>query len=195
MRLEKILLPLLCLFLLSGCGVFGNSDVEIAPYQLLEQEGQFEIRHYQRLTLVTTSMESSQERSGPFRKLFAYISGGNQQSQKIDMTAPVFMTQTESEIHTMSFVLPQNFSLEDAPSPKDRTVVLEELSDYQVAVIRFSGRLQPQNIQKHRVLLQEWINKKNLISTGTAKVAGYNPPYTIPALRRNEVLIPVKMSP
>ena len=176
----------------SGCSVFGESGVEIAPYTVLEKEESFELRHYDRLVLVTTSMEGLEGQNSPFSKLFDYISGNNSVEQKIAMTAPVFMDQRDMQSETMSFVLPASFSFADAPRPEDPSVRLEELRDYTVATITFSGFLRQNNIEEHKALLENWIAQKDYKVTGLAKAAGYNPPFTIPAMRRNEVLIPVE---
>lgn len=184
---------LICLTLITtGCSVFGESGVEIAPYKILQIEEPFELRHYGRLVLVTTSMSGMEDQNTSFAKLFNYISGTNENTQDIPMTAPVFMDQNNQNSETMSFVLPSNFSYTDAPKPKDPSVKLEEITDYTVAAITFNGFLRQDNIEKHKNLLKDWIEKKQLKVIGPAKAAGYNPPFTIPAFRRNEILIPVK---
>ena len=173
--------------------MFGKSGVEIAPYITLEKEKNIELRHYKRLVLVTTSMpEGIDSKKSPFYKLFDYISGKNEGTKEISMTAPVFMDQVDQLSESMSFVLPKHFTLETAPAPQDPTVKLEEIIDYTVATITFSGVLEQSNIEKHKALLEEWIVRKGFKKIGTAKAAGYNPPFTIPSMRRNEVLIPVK---
>lgn len=183
---------LISTIIISGCSVFGDSGVEIAPYTVIEKEDDFELRHYDRLVLVTTSMSGLDDQKSPFYKLFDYISGDNNQAQEIAMTAPVFMDQDSGSSETMSFVLPESFSYNDAPRPQDPSVKLEELRDYTVATITFNGRLVQQNIKEHQELLENWIKQKQYSVTGSAKAAGYNPPFTIPAFRRNEVLIPVE---
>lgn len=173
--------------------MFGKSDVEIAPYTVLEKEANLELRHYERLVLVTTAMPDGMDsQNSPFYKLFDYISGKNEGTKEIPMTAPVFMDQADSTTESMSFVLPENFTIETAPPPQDPAVKLEEIKDYTVAAITFSGLLKQKNIDKHKAILEEWITRKGFKKTGAVKAAGYNPPFTIPALRRNEVLIPVK---
>jgi len=181
-----------CVVALSGCSMFGHSDVEIAPYEVLEREDALELRHYQRLVLATTTMPSGMnEQREPFYKLFDYISGENESRKEISMTAPVFMDQADDATESMSFVLPENFSIETAPLPKDPGVKLEEIVNFTVAAITFSGLLNQENINTHRIILEEWIARKGFEPRGAPKAAGYNPPFTIPALRRNEVLIPV----
>ena len=202
------------LILLSGCSMFGKSSVEIAPYKVItsNSEQHIEIRHYDSLVLVSTPMGSDLDegRNAAFAKLFDYISGNNTDSSKIAMTAPVlmngkdetgvkiamtapvFMDDKTTKKSRMSFVLPASFSIQTAPIPNDDTVKLEELKDYKVAVITFNGRLNEDNIQKHKTILEQWITTEGIEITGPYKAAGYNPPLTIPELRRNEVLIPVK---
>lgn len=176
----------------AGCSVFGHSNVETAPYSLLEKDDAFEIRHYQRLVLVSTPMSGMSEQSSPFYRLFNYISGNNRDSQEIPMTAPVFMDQVNGDSETMAFVLPASFSKVDAPQPIDPAVTLEQLQDYTVASVRFSGLLSTENIRRHEAKLLAWIKERDLQVIGGSKAAGYNPPFTIPFLRRNEVLIPVE---
>ena len=183
---------------MGGCSVFGESNVEIAPYNVLQAEEKFELRTYPSLVLVSTAMMDGMDNTGDaFGKLFNYISGKNETQTKIAMTAPVFMDQTEeakeTKSETMSFVMPASFDVKTTPPPSDPAVKVEELTDYTVATIRFSGRLTQDNINKHRKKLENWIDAQGLEITGPAKAAGYNPPFTLPQLRRNEVLIPVKL--
>jgi hypothetical protein len=189
----RVLLLCTIMLTLSGCSVFGKSGVEQAPYTVLEKENDFELRHYDRLVLVTTAMPNGMDsQNSPFYKLFNYISGKNDGTKEIPMTAPVFMEQANQATESMSFVLPKNFTIETAPTPQDPDVKLEELTDYTVATITFTGLLRQENIEKHKTMLEEWITNKELKKIGAVKAAGYNPPFTIPAMRRNEILIQVQ---
>lgn len=190
--LTIISLTIATLFL-SGCSVFGKSDVEIAPYKVLQKQDSFELRHYESMVLVTTAMDDLDEDNSPFYKLFNYISGNNKIEQNIPMTAPVFMDQDDGKTETMSFVLPADMSMEEAPLPIDPAVTLEEVTNYTVATVTFNGRLNQDNINQQKQLLETWINDNQFEIIGSPKAAGYNPPFTIPALRRNEILIPVKV--
>lgn len=178
-------------FLTTGCSSAG-ADIEEADYRVLKADGRIEIRHYTDLLLVSTAMGNENHDVSAFRKLFRYISGDNSGEQKIAMTAPVFMDPKRSE--KMSFVLPRDYSMDTAPSPDNRTVELERWQDYTLAAIRFNGRLNQENIKEHQAKLEAWLKDKRIVIEGNAKMAGYDHPMTIPALRRNEVLIPVKFS-
>ena len=108
------------------------------------------------------------------------------------MTAPVFVDGPRDGDGTMSFVLPASFKYETAPRPTNPDVKLQKIENMNVAVITFSGRLSENNIQKKRAALSAWIDENGYEITGPYKTAGYNPPWTLPQARRNEVLIPVR---
>jgi hypothetical protein len=209
-NLMKALILLMSASFMSACSVFGNSGVEIAPYKVLEQDGEIEIRHYESLVLVTTDMPGGMEegQNEAFQRLFKYISGENEPKreiamtapvimqnqdagQKIEMTAPVFMSN-QGENQTMSFVLPAQYDFQTAPKPANSSVRLEEIKDYTVAAIRFSGFLNEKNIQNNLSLLKDWLEQSPYQEIGSYQAAGYNPPWTIPFLRRNEIAMPVE---
>ena len=177
---------------LAGCSVFGDSGVEIAPYKVLVSDGDREIRHYEELVLVSAPMDSDDNAdNSAFRVLFRYITGNNAGSKDIAMTAPVFMDRTSGD-RRMSFVLPSAYSLENAPAPSDPNVSLSRVTDRTYAVITFSGFLERGNIEEHREKLARWLAARpDYKASGSHLSAGYNPPWTLPMMRRNEVLIPV----
>ena len=180
-------------FVLSGCSVFGDVSVDITPYETVEKSDTFEVRKYERLVFVSTPMSEGLDSAyGPFRKLFDYISGNNKNTEKIAMTAPVFLDQLEQTTETMSFVLPAKFYLSTTPLPKDTAVKLSELRNSMFAVVSFSGFLNQSSILTHRAKLQNWIKERSFKIIGEPKAAGYNPPFTLPFLRRNEILIPIE---
>ncbi len=205
-----IILGILTSSLLSACSMFGNSGVDIAPYSVLEKDGTIEIRRYDSMVLATTHMPGGMDKGDnqAFQRLFDYISGSNvnvdkiamtapvlmqekQGGKEIEMTAPVFMNESTNR-ETMSFVLPANYTFESAPKPIDPTVRLEKIENFTVAAITFSGSLGSSNIQNNKDKLEKWINSSAYKQVAQYQVAGYNPPWTIPFLRRNEVLIPVE---
>ena len=194
MHFDKVTLFLvLCSVALSGCSVFGNVSVGVSPYKTIEKIGSFEVREYEHLVLASTHMPKGLDSAYvPFRKLFDYISGNNEKAEKIEMTAPVFLDQFKQTTETMSFVLPKNFSLLTTPLPKDLNIKLSERHNFTVAVLSFSGFLNQGSILTHRVELQNWILERGFKVIGEPKAAGYNPPFTLPFLRRNEILIPIE---
>lgn len=205
------------LMLFPGCSVVGKESAEIAPYNIVQstENSAIEIRHYEQMILVSAPMveNGDENRNSAFRSLFRYISGDNvNQSEiamtapvfmdpkieekpsgtQIPMTAPVFMDNKNDKGAVMSFVMPDSFTLETTPIPTDPNVTIEEIKDYKVAAITFNGRLSEDNINTHKEILTQWIKKNGYTQTGSYKTAGYNPPFTLPAFRRNEILIPIK---
>jgi hypothetical protein len=208
----KLVVLIFISIFVTGCSVFGKSDLETAPYTLLESEKSLdiEVRNYDSIVLVSTSM-AGDNGNNAFRKLFKYIGGENEGTTEIAMTAPVLMDdKTESQkgmeismtapvlinntvdTSVMSFVMPSNFTPETTPKPKDPEVRVSELKDYKVAVIQFSGTLSDSNVKKHTKVLTDWIVKNDYSIISDPLKAAYNGPLTLPIMRRNEVLIQIK---
>lgn len=177
---------------MAGCSVFGDSGVETAPYEVLVSDGAREIRHYENLVLVSAPMENAENGdNSAFRALFDYISGNNSGREDIAMTAPVFVDRASSD-RRMFFVLPSDYSLDSAPKPSAPNVVLSRVTDTTYAVITFNGFLDRKNIEDHKAKLNRWLEaRSDFKPSGSYLSAGYNPPWTLPMMRRNEVLIPV----
>lgn len=208
----KSLLPIFASIFVAGCSVVGQSNVNTAPYTVLKSDDtqKIEVRKYDPMILVSTSM-SGTKGSSAFRKLFKYIGGGNEGATEIAMTAPVIMdnkrtTKKGTEISMtapvfmnesagtslMSFVMPNDFTLETTPKPTDPDVKVSELKNYQVAAIQFSGTLSDSNVDEHTIILTAWITNNGYTAIGEPVKAGYNGPITLPMMRRNEVLIEVR---
>ena len=108
----------------------------------------------------------------------------------VEMTAPVMEERTAQGWRYM-FVLPEKYSIEDAPIPLDNKVKLATEPQKRVAVLRFSGLLDEDVIEEKIVQLTQWMGANGLTAASKPRWAGYNPPWTIPFLRRNEIMIEV----
>jgi hypothetical protein len=208
----RLLLVSTVLLMLSGCSVFGIHSEKEARYTILDQQGDFELREYQPLVLAQTSFEGQlDDDSGEaFRRLFAYISGENEGELSISMTAPVLagernetkgksIAMTAPVIAgektlgwTFAFVLPESYTINNAPVPSDANVRLIEVRSKLVAAMRYSGWWDQEVFNGHSETLQSWIESKKLESVSLPKFAGYDPPWTLPFLRRNEILMDVR---
>ena len=109
-------------------------------------------------------------------------------SEKVPMTAPVAV-QKEAEKWRVHFVMPSQYSLEALPTPNNPQVSLREVAAKRYAVVRFSGLVGEEKMATKTAELQAWMQTKQLKPTGTPELARYNPPWTLPFLRRNEILI------
>jgi hypothetical protein len=120
-------------------------------------------------------------------------------SEKSAMTAPVTLqaeptadnSQTSMTETTwkMYFVMPSEYSLETLPTPNNSAVTLKQISASNYAVIRFSGFTGEKKVAKKTAELTAWLKKKSITPTGTPELARYNPPWTLPFWRRNEIMI------
>jgi hypothetical protein len=202
----------LILLLSSGCSVVGITNVEEAAYTVVIKDENFEIRDYDPMVIVETTIDDDFESAGnkAFRRLFAYITGDNVANSEIAMTAPVIadpagtspgtdiaMTAPVLQEYSQggwryAFVLPADLTLETAPKPLDDDVRLAEVAGKKVAVIQFSGFWSEESMQDKTSALNDWISANNLTASSEPRWAGYNPPWTIPFLRRNEVMIDVQ---
>lgn len=197
--------------LISGCSVFGVNTVEEAKYDRLAVDDHFELRLYAPMVTAETYVEGSFKDAGrtAFRRLFGYISGENSLTNNIAMTAPVLantsdtdrgytidmtapvLEQREGDGWRYKFVLPAEYSLESAPIPLNDDVALAAIPESRVAVIRYSGSWNQEKIAEKTLQLHAWMRAQNLTPSSEPRWAGYNPPWTLPFLRRNEVLISV----
>ncbi|TWT34127.1 SOUL family heme-binding protein [Blastopirellula retiformator] len=171
-----------------------RAGYESAEYKVIESDGAFEIREYPDLTLAATEGKTNaQGRNGSFMRLFRYISGKNQAQQAIEMTTPVFMEGGAGEsAGSMGFVMPKEVAAKGAPQPKEEGVTLKERKGGRFAVIRFAGQLSAKLAQEKEAELRGWMKKQDLKGEEEFETAGYDPPFTPAALRRNEVLIRLK---
>jgi effector-binding domain-containing protein len=116
-----------------------------------------------------------------------------QPGEKIAMTAPVIQQATDHSGHwKVSFVMPAGYTLETLPLPNNSQVEALSIPAKRYAVIRFSGLTGEENLQKHLEELVKYARKINLHTLGEPIFAFYNPPWTLPFLRRNEIMIEVK---
>jgi hypothetical protein len=182
------------------------SNVEQPNYAVVESDGKFEIRDYAPMIVAETDVAGTREaaiREG-FRTIADYIFGNNLTSRKIAMTAPVTQQAGEKIAMTapvtqqgddhawrITFVMPARYTMETLPKPKNTAVILKEVQGRRAAVIRFSGIASHENLQRYTAQLQSFIEVKSLNPISKPVYAFYNPPWTLPFLRRNEILIEI----
>lgn len=173
-----------------GWKLTSRNAYESAEYTVLVQDGKFELREYPDLMMATTSMSDNRGNDGSFGRLFRYISGGNQEEQKVAMTTPVFMEpETGQDLGQMGFVIPKKVAENNAPQPTNEQVSLTKREGGEFAVIRFSGRIEGNARNEPLSKLKEWMKQKGYEPSGDPEYAGYDPPWTPGPLRRNEILI------
>ena len=185
--------------------------IEEPRFEVLAQDGAFELRDYAPYLVAETRVEADFESAGnlAFQRLFRYISGDNTAQQKIAMTAPVTQSRSDSRGekiqmtapvaqqadgtgYRVAFIVPAKYTIDTVPKPSDPTVQIRAVPARLVAVWRYSGRWTAANYQEHEAELRREIGARDLKVTGDPILARYNPPFMPSFLRRNEVLIPVE---
>jgi len=169
---------------------------EEPEFTLILKDNHFEIREYapRIMAQVSTSGDFDEASSGGFKVLADYIFGENiikDRAEKISMTAPVLAEKNNNE-WLISFVMPRKYSMETLPKPISLDVRLTEAPKEKFAVIVFSGLVRESNYNEKFQLLNEFIKDKGLISLEVLQVARYNPPWTLPFFRWNELLIKIQ---
>jgi hypothetical protein len=179
--------------------------IEEPRYQVIEQDGAFELRDYAAYLVAETRVEASFTEAGSeaFRRLFRYISGNNAAQQKIAMTAPVTqgkgekiaMTAPVTQVadadgYRVAFVVPSRYSASTVPKPLDPRIEIRAVPARRVAVWRYSGRWTQERYDQMERQLREAIVARGLSVNGPPVLARYDPPFMPWFMRRNEVLIP-----
>ncbi len=193
---------------LTGCTVMGIRSSEEAPYQLVLESGNIQIRQYPPVIVAETLIEASYAESGSigFKRLAGYIFGGNVQKQQMAMTAPVLreavseniamtapvMQQQVGNQWVMAFVMPSTYTLATLPTPLDDKVIIKQIPAKKVAVLRYSGSIDPERIAENSRILLEWLSQNHYKTQSASRSAAFDPPWTLPFLRRNEVHVDVE---
>ena len=163
---------------------------EEANYEVVKKNKVYEIRKYSdRLAIETiTSNQGSS-----FRKLFNYISGNNENKEEISMTTPVTQIEKKGSM-TMQFYLPSKFNKDNIPSPSNSDVKILNIKGGYYAVIKYSGRASDKNFIKHKNILKNELKKNDILILSSPIKATYDKPFTLPMLRRNEVMFKIDIN-
>ena len=197
--------------MLSGCSFFGvRSGYEQPAYQVLERLGpDLEVRRYAPRLAAEVSLEAEDYGEGQnatFRVLFDYITGANRTRDKIDMTLPLethagsaeiamtvpVQTERTGEGHTrMRFFLPGSYDLAMVPEPEDPRVRIVRLPAQTFAVLRFSGFRGEGRLAAKKAELIGALDASPWRAAAEPTAYFYDPPWSVPFLRRNEVAVAV----
>ena len=174
--------------------------VERVEYSVVSREGDIEFRDYPRVVLATVSGLTDDE---AFGLLFDYIRGANDASSQIAMTTPVMSSGGASEElpmtapvvsspGTFSFVMPAGRDAGTLPSPRDRRISIMDLPERTLAVLRFRGRTNSQQVKAREAELLGSLDRKGIQTAGRPFLMRYNPPFIPGIFRRNEVAVEVR---
>jgi len=182
------------------------SNVEQAKYDVVEEHGTIQIRDYAPMIVAEVSVSGDRKDavSNGFRLIADYIFGNNKSSREVAMTAPVIqqpgekiaMTapvtqQGDDESWIVRFVMPAGYTMQTLPEPNNPDVTLKQITGKRFAAIRFSGIAKDKALEAQTMELQNFISVRNLSVLSAPTYAFFNPPWTLPFLRRNEVMVEI----
>lgn len=197
--------------------ILGKITVETPKYEVVQSTADYEIRKYSPSVVAEVTYDPSQfkgNKDGGFSVLANYIGAlGNPQnakpekiamtapvitktpgseSEKIAMTAPV-VTKGDKNMVTMQFLLPAMYKrAEEAPKPLDERVVIREEGERKYGVVKFGGVATDKVVEEKVESLRKSLERDGHKVIGQFLLARYNPPWTLPVFRTNEVMIPVE---
>jgi SOUL heme-binding protein len=183
------------------------------PRHVVEQiVNGLQIRRYDPRTAAVTVVNDTEEgaRKRGFRRLAGYIFGGNHSNSKIAMTAPVGQQRGEATggeriamtapvaqqagpdgTWVIRFFMPAKRTLDTLPAPNDEAVKLVSVPAETFAVLRFTGDRGAGAVASRTDELLRLLDDTEFRKAGPPVAWFYDPPWTVPCLRRNEVAVPV----
>lgn len=196
----------------TACSVVGIRSEENPKYEVLLSESNLEVRSYSSYIVAKTTVKGDFEsaQGDAFRILAGYIFGANERKQEISMTAPVVMKNTSKNEElamtapvvqsptedglVMTFMMPSKYRLADLPTPKDNRIAFEEVPAKIFGVIRYTGLGRQSKNAEMANELKAWLTTQAQyeIISGPS-YAGYDPPWTIPFFRRNEMMFELQV--
>jgi len=159
-------------------------------YKVVESFDGFEIRKYEPFLIVSIKTEKMVGSQG-FRYLFNYISGDNKEGKEIPMTAPV-LNRISVEEASMAFVMPEEFSKENIPKPLQEELLIKEMPSGYYAVLSFKGFNNQLKIEQKIKAFEDLLEKEKLEKQSDFYLARFDPPFTLPPLRKNEILVRIQ---
>jgi len=188
-----------------------NAGIEEPKYTVIEIiDQQTEIRLYApriAAEVTVTKADDNRTDSAAFGKLASYIFGQNKSNAKIEMTSPVEQSapakgskiamtapvdvRNDNETMTMRFFMPSEYNLNNLPQPNDKTIKIISLPEHMVAVRKYSGSTKEDNIKEQELKLADSLKSTKWKHNGNTRSYFYNPPWTLPFLRHNEIVVDV----
>lgn len=208
----KIILIVIAIALLAWLAwtIISVKGVEEPAYTVLEKKNGYELREYAPYIVaqVTVSWAQQEALYQGFRYLAGYIFWGNTKkqsiamtapisditpvSQNIQMTVPVIDIQKSQDTHIIQFTMPKEFTLDTLPKPNDSKVTFAQVPKAKKAVLRYSWWATEKRVIAKKAELQKLLDADALKTVGDMISAQYNPPWSIPFMRRNEIIVEVQ---
>ena len=186
--------------------------IEEPAYTVLEKKDGYEIREYKPYIVAETTVTGSYSEATTqgFRIIADYIFGNNIKkesiamtvpvleanreriSEKISMTVPVLASSIANGSRVISFVLPSKYTLDTLPKPNNDAVVLKSVQRRKVAALTFTWYPTETRVETKKKALVAALQRDKQKVIGKIETARYNPPFSMPVILRNEILVQVE---
>lgn len=193
-------------------GYASTKGIETPAYTVVAEGKGYEVRAYAPYIRAEVTLKGGYRDTlyGGFRKVADYIFGNNTRRTEVAMTAPVLSEPAPSEniamtapvlsepagdAYTISFIMPSSYTLDTLPQPNNDQVKLHAVPETRFAVASFGGYATESRCADKTARLQEQLRADGLVAAGPPIVAQYDPPWTPPYMRRNEIQIPLADPP
>lgn len=189
-------------------GFLSTWKIEQPKYEVLEKNDTYEVREYGKYIVAETEVDESYDTAtnSGFMLVADYIFGNNtakekiamtspvvqEESQKIAMTTPVIQESRGASTYVIQFVLPSKYQMEDLPEPNNKNVKLREVDGRKLAVHRFNWFTPLKRVTNKKEMLVNELKANKIEVVGDPILARYNPPWTPPFMRRNEIWVEIK---
>ena len=184
---------------------FALAATEEPKYTVVLKEDALELRQYVALIVAETAVNGDMDAASSqgFRTIADFIFGNNKApgqntSAKIAMTAPVTVQPRTDDSSLrqatdwrIQFVMPSEYTMATLPKPNNQGVQLRELPAQRFAVLRYSGLNTESKVEDKTKELLAWVKLKNWQMVGSPQLSRYDPPWTLPMWRRNEIRVEV----
>ena len=155
-------------------------------YIILKKIGNIELREYRESVNASYYSKNNTERNNYFKNLAAYIFGGNNENESIDMTSPVTMRLYGNR--EMIFRMPSNYTLDNLPKANNPNINFMTIASCTKAAIQYSG-YSNKNIEEKKIQeLKNILERENIKHDNKFELLVYNSPYKI-LNRKNEITI------
>lgn len=190
--------------------LLGYSEEAEPHYKKIIDEKHVEVRRYQSYLVAKIKIESESEirnRESAYMRLLNYLLGKNSRRQKIEAVTPLIQEDVTSHVSALlklssdyntqirsfqiSAILPEYARFEDAPLPLDPDIRIERVKPHLTAVLKFSGLTGWRKRERLAKYLSLWMRDRGYTAASAPRIAKYNPPFTLPFFRKNEIHIDV----
>lgn len=199
---------LLFALVVAGFSTGGCATVPEPLHKVVSGNDGYEVREYAGYLVAETTVSGAWKEAlnEGFRRLFSYISGNNERSAKVAMTAPVLSREPEKIAMTapvlqepgtgdeqvVSFIAPPGYTMETIPAPKDPRVRIRQVPPFTAAALRYGGWTGPEKVERKTGELRSLLARDGRTPIPPFLSAQYNPPWTIPPFRRNEIIVRIR---